>query len=111
MAFLSILSITFLLIPCRTFLLIPSMAFLLRNIMALLFRNAFSPGNLDSVAFLFIYSGCVRLLDSVALLPWFIPTLLLPDGLTGWNSTQDDANQANRQNNLYHAEDETTLPM
>merc|ERR1711922_2964 len=59
LAFLGVFSVTFLFILSVTFLLIFSFTLFFRYFLTLLLWNRFSPGNLDSIALLFILSGAL----------------------------------------------------
>merc|ERR1712170_157099 len=80
--------VTFLLIAGRALLFILGVAALVGNISALLFRNTFYLGDLDCMTLPLILGGCIWPLDSLALLPGFIPTLLLPNSVTAGNTSQ-----------------------
>merc|ERR1719391_2006716 len=114
---LGVFSVAFLFILSVTFLLVFIYTLLFRNFLTLLLWNRFSPGNLDvmtlfswlvvhlsvphsfallfviSSALFFIGSHLMRHLNSVTFLSRFIPALLLPDCITGRNTTISTTNQ------------------
>merc|ERR1712168_1464785 len=91
-----ILSLAFLGVFSVTFLFIFSFTLLFRYFLTLLLCNRFTPGNLDSMAFL----------------SWFIPALLFPDCITGRNTTVGTPNQKQQSQYLHAAfKDDFTLPM
>jgi len=94
MTFLLMLSVALLLIPCRTFLLMPSAALFFRYILALHLRHTIYPRNLLSATFLLIIGGSEGLLDVLAFLARFIPTLLIIHSCTTGYSCQGTGYQA-----------------
>jgi len=91
-----LLTVAFFLIPSVALFFVLSMAnffklvvaTLLRYIMAFLNRNRVNLGNLDAVTFLLIVGRSKRFLNSVTLLSWFIPALLIPDNVAAGGTSK-----------------------
>merc|ERR1719245_1052695 len=82
--------------------IIDSLAHLLVLIMAFLFILSMTFLLVPGCTLLLILGSGEGLLYSVALLAWFIPALLIPDGLTTRNTTKSKAKQAQERENLEH---------
>jgi len=102
-------NVTFLLVSSTAFFIVLRMAHffklivtaLLRHITAFLNRNRVDLRNLDGMTLLFIVGRNKRFLNSVTLLSWFIPALLIPDSVAAGSTTKCRSNHTG-QNNLKH---------
>merc|ERR1711963_1276298 len=104
LAFLFVLGITLLVILGATFLFVGGVALLFWHIGAFLFRHRVYLGNLDCGALFIVCRSGEGLLDSGALLPGFIPALLLPHSGADGEPAVCNSNNATQNNSLHHGE-------